>query len=348
MIQIIKINTIKNMKEILKLLDPKEEMKSKEVYNLLKTNSKKLNSELSKKIKSFKKINDFFNRYSNQTYLFELLNKVEFNTSKNYDELFSSFDSNIEKYIFCFTQIIISIKVILKTQELLNKIFLSSKQYLSKLKTENKIENISQENLFFFIENLLDISATKITRSGSSSPSILRYDSCDAINNNSPYHQKSFDNQILKSFSNNEIGKNLKILNEEPRTPTFASNSDKKFENQEKENCQNIFLRKNSSLTLSGEQEVNSFDYLTIAEDKENNSIGKNDEYNMNEKKYVNLLEMINNIYRKSIINSEEKIRLKQLVIAKSKKLESLYYNIYKNSFIDENVLRKELTKLIN
>ena len=322
-------------------------MKTKEIYNLLKTNSKKINSELSKKIKTFKKVDDFFNYYSNKTYLLKLLHKIEFISSKNYDELFSSFNSNIEQYIFCYTQIIISIRLILKEEELLNKIFLSSKKYLLKLKIEQQIENISQENLFFFTENLLDISGTQAARSGSNSPSLVRFDSCDAINN-SPHHQKSLNDQILKSFSSNDIGKNIKLLNEEPCTPTFASNSDKKFENCKKENCKNIYIRKDSALTLSGELESNPLDKI-VENDKQNNFIGKKFEFNnTNEKKYINLLEMINNIYRKNIINSEEKIRLKQLVIARSKKLENLYNNIYKNNFIDENVLRKELTKLIN
>ena len=57
---------------------------------------------------------------------------------------------------------------------------------------------------------------------------------------------------------------------------------------------------------------------------------------------------MINNIYRKGIINSEEKIKLKQLVIGKSKKLENLYNNIYSNKLLDQNVLRLEITNLLN
>ena len=69
---------------------------------------------------------------------------------------------------------------------------------------------------------------------------------------------------------------------------------------------------------------------------------------NSKEKTYENLLEMINNIYKKGIINSEEKVKLKQLVIAKSKKLKNLYFNIYKNNFIEQNVLRLKITKLLS
>ena len=339
------------MDEILKVLDTNGEMNRKEIYSLLKTNSKKLNSEISKKIKSFNKIDDFFNHYSNQTSLFEILNKVKFNYSKNYDEIFSSFNSNIEQYISCFTQIIISVELILKTQGILNKIFSSSKQYLSKLKTEKKIENISQENLFFFIENFLDISASKTSRNYSPSSPILKFDSFGSTNNDLIYLQKFISDQCLKLSPDDDFENTLKIFYNESCTPIFGSKSVKNLENYQKENCQNIRIRKSPSLTLSGEKEINSFNYNVDSKDKKNNSISKNDEYNNNNaniKKYENLLEMINNIYKKCIINSEEKIKLKLLVIAKSKKLENLYYNTYKNELVDENVLRSEIAKLIN
>ena len=107
---------------------------------------------------------------------------------------------------------------------------------------------------------------------------------------------------------------------------------------------------KESSLTISGGQKFNLFnDNKNIVKDRINNSITQNVLYNntMNKKKYENLLEMINNIYKKCIINSEEKIRLKLLVIAKSKKLENFYYNTYKKKFINEKVLRAEIAELI-
>ena len=341
------------MEEILKILDTKGEMKRNELYGLLKTKSKKINSEISKKIKSFNNIGDFFSHYSKQNPLFELLNEVKLYSSKNYDEMFLSFDSNIEQYISCLSEIIISIKLILKAQEILKKVYLSSKQYLLKLKIKNQIENISQENLFFFIENFLHFSENKTPKSFSNSSSILSFSSCDSINNNLLYHQNFLDIQSLKKFSSVDIEKTLKILYEEPCTPAFGSKTNKNFENQKKErkeSSQNICLRKSSSLTLSGEKEINTFkDNKIIVKNKRNSSIPQKVlNNNTNEKKYENLLKMINNIYRKGIINSEEKIRLKKLVIAKSKKLDNLYNNNYRNKFIDENVLKTEITKLMN
>ena len=338
------------MEEILKVLDIKGKMKTKEIYNLLKTNSQIKNLEISKKIKSFSKINDFFNHYSNQTSLLEILNKVEFYSSKNYDEIFSLFDSNIEHYISCFIHIIISIKLIYKSQEILNKIFLETKKYLSKLKIEEHIENISQKNLFFLIENLLDVSRTEHSRSNSNSSSMLSFNSCDSTNHNLFYCKNLIINQGLNLMSNDNFGETLKLLCEETPTPRFGSKSEKNFNVCEKENFKNICIRKDSLFTLSGEKEINSFKGNNeIIKDKRNNFIEDDIEYkNTNEKKYENLLEMINKLYRKGVINSKEKIKLKQLVIAKSNKIENLYFNSYKNKFIDQNVLRSEITKLLN
>ena len=339
------------MEEILKILERKGEIKRKEIYGLLKTNSHQINFEISKKIKSFNKIDDFFNHYSNQTSLFELLNKVELHSSKDYDKLFSTFESNIEQYISCFSQLIISIKLILKTQEILNKIYLSSKQYLSKLKIENQIENIFQENLFFFIENLLDFSLIKKSWSFSNASTTLNFDSCDSINNNLSYNQKFINEQDFKFFSNDDFGETLKIINEESDTPKFGLKLDKSSDNFTKKNPQNIHIQKDSSFSFSDEKQINSLKASKVTDkDKRNNSIAKKVKYYniSNEQKYENLLEMINDIYRKGIVNSQEKIRLKQLVIAKSKKLESLYYNIYKKKLFDQNILRSEITKLLN
>ena len=53
-------------------------------------------------------------------------------------------------------------------------------------------------------------------------------------------------------------------------------------------------------------------------------------------------------MYKTGLINSEEKIKLKQLVIKKSKKIEYLYYNIYSNSKNNKNTLANEIKKLVN
>ena len=333
------------MEKILKVVNTNKGMTKKEIFKLLETNSQKINSEISKKIKSFDKIDDFVNRYSNKTPLLEFFNKIGSNSSQNYDDDFLSFDSNIEQYISCFTQIIISLKLVFKIQEILNKIFLSSKKKLSKLKNEQHIENISQKNIFLFIEKLLDISREKTLCKLPNTFSVIRRNSSVSPNDNKLNYRKFISDQTLESLYINDFEKNLKIVYEEPLTPKFGSNSDKNSENVKNENHHNICIRKDSSFTLSGDEEINTLkDNSDIIKSKVSNSII----VYKNEKKYEKLLEMINSIYRKGIINSEEKIILKQLVIAKSKKIENLYYNTYKSKGIDETVLRTEISKLLN
>ena len=57
---------------------------------------------------------------------------------------------------------------------------------------------------------------------------------------------------------------------------------------------------------------------------------------------------MINKMYKIGVVNSEEKIKLKQLVIGKSKKIEYLYYNIYSNSKNKKDELEIEVKKILN
>ena len=81
---------------------------------------------------------------------------------------------------------------------------------------------------------------------------------------------------------------------------------------------------------------------------KKNNYSKVRNQQAENQIKNIDLLEMINNIYKKGLINSEEKVKLKQLVIEKSKKIEYLYDNIYINSKNDINKLESEVKKIIN
>ena len=56
------------------------------------------------------------------------------------------------------------------------------------------------------------------------------------------------------------------------------------------------------------------------------------------------LLGYINEIFKKEIINSEEKIKLKSLIISKYEELENIYIAYFENN---KDILIKELEKLI-
>ena len=57
-----------------------------------------------------------------------------------------------------------------------------------------------------------------------------------------------------------------------------------------------------------------------------------------------NFLILINNLYKTGTINNEEKLKLKELIISKSEKIENIYNIFYK---VDKNKFVNELKKLI-
>ena len=358
-----------------------EKLDEEKLYNLYKTHSSKANKEISKKINTFKNNMNFLEFYSNKD-IKNLLNIFELKLSENDDGFFSSFKSDIDQYISCMSQIILSVKIYLKTQNLLKKIVINAKNHLSKLKYKNQLKNYNQHHLISYLESLFKISK-KNHKLYSSSPKLLsrRISSMETNPKNFSHQKFSSDNKL--DFSSGETEST--IYN---KTPRFESESYEELENQEQKNTNlensienNFLIKKNSIFTLSEyvfdeepltpknsqskliESRINiqkkKNTFTTIRKMKtENFDKLKNvrkvlDEANFiveNNKKSQcrDILEMINDIYKKGLINSEEKVKLKQLVIEKSKKIEFLYDNIYKNAKDDKTKLISEVKKLVN
>ena len=372
------------MKDKINSIDMNGKLEREEIYNLFKTHSSKTNKEISEKINNFKHNIDFFEFYSNED-IKNLLNIFVLKLPEDNDENFSSFESDIEQYISCISQIILSIKLFLKTYDILAKIVTNAKNHLSTLKYENKLENYNQECLFSYLESLLKISE-KNTEIYSSPSTLLNSNvsSCEDTSKNFLFSKYS-SGYKLDEFSNGETDS---IVYENQPTPRFESESDEEFENQKKKNSKfkktpenNSPTQKDSVLTLSKyvfvDEPITPQNHeLKLCEspvvrpkkkktstqerkprtEKFDNHINKRkisletDRNNRNNNKnhYRNLLEMINKIYKRGLINSEEKVKLKQLVIKKSKKIEYLYYNIYTNSKNDKKALVTEVKKIVN
>ena len=98
------------MEDKINFIDISGKLNHEEIYNLFKTRSSKINKEISEKIDIFKKNIDFFEFYSNKN-IKTLLNIFRFQISENNDESFSLFKSDIERYISCISQILLSIKL---------------------------------------------------------------------------------------------------------------------------------------------------------------------------------------------------------------------------------------------
>ena len=371
------------MKDNINPINMDGKLNHEKMYNLFKTYSSKTNKKISEKINIFKHNIDFFKFYSNKD-VKNLLYIFELEISEN-DESLSSFKSYIDRYIYCITQIILSVKLFLKIQDLLTKIVINTKNNLSKLKYENKLENSNQDYLSLYLESLFKISGSNSKFHSSVSTLFI---------NNISLFEYIPKNSILRKFTNeNKIDDFSKaeiepVIYENPQTPRFALEQNEEFKNQEKKNYNldnsienNSPLKKDSVLTLSKfvfvENPFTSHNLETKLIGKstsipkiKNNTIrekipqneyinnvkknkrvfSENDFIFKNKKKdhYRNLLEMINKMYKKGIVHSEEKLKLKQLVIEKSIKIDYFYYNIYKNSKNDNNILMTEVKKIVN
>ena len=367
------------MKDKINFIDMNEKLNHEEVYSLFKTHSLKRNKEISEKIKNFKSNMDFFKCYSNKD-IKNLLNIFKLKLPENNDEFFSSFKSNIEQYIFCISQIILSIKVFLKTYDILTKIVIKAKNHLTKLKYENKLENYNQDYLFLYLDSLFKVSEKYLKFNNLNVSSLLNENI--SLFENTPKNTlfTKYSNEYkIDCFSNDEIDSSIY---DNQSTPRFRSEPDIIFENQEKKNSSlensienNPPIKKDSILTLSKyifdeksfttpqNTKIKFIESPIIKLRKKNTSTKKripkteNIDKNKNKRKifyetnnknnnkdyYRNLLEMIYKIYKKGLINSEEKIKLKKLTIEKSKKIEFLYYNIYLNSKKDKDTLTTEV-----
>ena len=369
------------MKNKINSIDMNGKLDHEQIYNLFKTNSSKENKKISEKIDIFKNNIDFFEYYANKD-IKNLLNIFGLKLLENKIGSSSSFKSDIEEYISCISQIILSIKLFFKTRDILKKMLINAKNNLLKLKEENKLENYNQECLFLYLESLLQ-----------NSDKSLKFNSCTSIilhNNISSFElipkyskfRKAFSENKSDEFSNDEI---KSIIYDNPSTPKFES--DEEFENHEKKNsnlensieCHStikkdtiftfsecVFSEESSTLQnieskLIGTSKIkpkikNSTKVRMLQSEKANNikhkrylfsetdvTIKNDDKNNCR-----NLLEMINNMYKNGLINCEEKVKLKQLVIDKSKKIEYFYNNIYNDLNNDNNKLISEVKKIVN
>ena len=363
------------MEDKINSINMNEKLNHKEIYNLFKTYSSKINKEISEKIHIFEHNMDFFKFYSNKDFI-NLLNIFELKLFENNDEFFSSYKSNIDVYISCISQIILSIKLFLKTQDVLSKNFVNVKKQLSKLKNENKLENYNQDYLLLCLESLLK-NSEKIPKFYSSDLTLLSSDFSSIENSpQSSLFQKFSSENKINDFSNAEIEP---IIYDSPPTPRFESDKELEIQKDKISNLDSVennsLIKNNSILTLS----EYIFDEEPIIHQKiepkliksktktptkirtphiENINDHKNKRNTFSKSRFIvknnkknhckNLLEMIKKIYKKGLINSEEKVELKQLVIEKSKKIEYFYYNIYKHSKNDKNKLVFEVKKIVN
>lgn len=168
-------------------------------------------------------------------------------------------------------------------------------------------------------------------------------------------------NKISSKFINQEekikleSSKYKDLIIEEKNNP---KNINSFLNNNDINNMNDADIKRNSSVKINNftnniyqltENKINNINRKNIEEDIHRNSRKKTfstTNLKSSDEKHMlkNCLIYVNDIYRKEIINSEEKLKLKQLIISRSEKLGSIYH-IYKEDNKDKFI--QELKKLI-
>lgn len=179
-------------------------------------------------------------------------------------------------------------------------------------------------------------------------------------NNNSQSFVKENDSNkvpIIKQESINSFftlaSKAANINSDENRIKKIKKDkkvkiNDQKVTNFNLQNIQNdseaklVYTKSNFSENKKSQDNSEEFEkkeYYTKKNPKKQTFSSVNLKTTMEKNMLKDFLGFINNIYKSGSINTEEKIKLKQLIISKSEKIENIYNNYYhhnKNEFINE------------
>ena len=355
------------MKDAVKYIEFLGDLKSDKIYYLYKTSSSEINLEILSQLQKYESSLDFFSHYTKNDIkiLLNCLNQLDKNYTSIFNDNSNNFSSNTEKYISQISKIILSLSLILKTQETLNKLLIKSKKYLNEISKNCKIENIYHDKLLSLINNLEYSFFNDISSYNNFSMNSTKVNSSLSLN----YEIKNVP-KILSEVNNNKIqedffnDKKCSIVNEEilsdVQTPAFIekkSNRDNinttcnDFNNNvSNDNDFNISLRDmvfildpdtktndNSPMgeTLKYKKEKFYKNALSFHTDKVINRRSlsiKSELLNIKPldeegeiKMYRDFLLLIKKLYKSCLITAEERIEIKKLIISKSKKIIDFY-----------------------
>ena len=140
----------------IKHIDLLGDFKSDKIYYFYKTSSSEINLEILSQLQKYESSLEFFSFYTKND-IKNMINSVS-HLDKDLTYVFNdnsnNFSSNTDKYISQISKIILVLNLIQKTQEILNKLLLNSKQYLNEISNNCEIENIYKDKLLSLIKNL--------------------------------------------------------------------------------------------------------------------------------------------------------------------------------------------------
>ena len=162
---------------------------------------------------------------------------------------------------------------------------------------------------------------------------IMKKDSFYTLGRSKSKNQEDIIKRCSSKFKIRTIDeiKNVNNINNNVNTSNYTKNSCK-FLLVDKINCDNNNLNFDEFRKIKEQQRKQAFSSTVLKSSNEKIMI-------------KDLLMYINNLFKKEIINYEEKIKLKKLIISKSEELENLYKIYYTNN---KDKLEVEIKKLLH
>ena len=339
-----------------------DEIKIDEFFKLYETSIPETDREIKSKIKQYKNIIEFFNFYFKND-INNLLSSIK-ETEKNLvffcneQDNISNPNTEIDNYISYISKIVIIINSICKIEQLIKNLIIESKKNLStqfnKTKIESKLydkyseifnnlsDNSSFNNTPKFVHlknlNLVDLIKNENIRSKAPHKNIL----------NKPHFsipQKKLKNEKRKNTENLIVFKGINDLLDNDIPDDSTKSQVKIKRGRKKTSCFSF-----SSISFSPAKSKKSEDLkIEMKNLKSSKTLREENKYysNINNYLYRELLELINNLYKKCQINSEEKVKLKKLIINKSEKLEKLYLDYSHKDKLNDIQFIVELKNII-
>ena len=322
------------MSTLISEINLQDNFPSIKLYHLFQTSSKEKNNEILKIFKKYPNSQNFFSYYtqSNITNILYILNEFQnnltsiFSIPKNYESL-----SNIEQYITSLSKVILLLNLISKNEKIINSLLTSAKKFV--LKTNINEKSILKKYINyvknFQITEPIEIKKTKTQRL---KRDLSRKSTKENTNNNIQYlnntpkfkeinhiRNNSNDEKTLAERKNSIISfANMVIINEPQLNNIRKIKRNKTYYSMIKKPKRKINIKEdNSHLSCPN---IKIFDKTKMCSD---------------------LLEIVNQLYKNCIINSEEKIRIKQLILSKNKKIEEIYFRVYNDNNMKENIIGK-------
>ena len=347
-----------------------EELEINKLYNIFKITSSSINLEIFSKIQSFSTSYDFFSHYTGlEINLFsDILKKLEDNFLHICNnEKYLHFNSNEDKYISICSNLILLFNFILKTRKIFKTVITKIKNNTIKYFSENVIDSEFNDKINDNINKIINLSLTEDKYKDNSSLS-FRENISTANNTTTTINSIIQDKNNIEENNKSILYDN--ICEENIITPYFMSKGESFVNNIEIVNNNNnninffICKKKDSidSIFNLPVKKLSNDKNNSIKEIRNDRDIIQNDEkskilnkidLNKNSEKIQNnnkckslntlniykvLLKNINELYKNRNITTPEKIKLKQLIITKSPKVENLYYSYCsnnKNEFIE-------------